>query len=501
MRSAMNQVPDRTASAYHQTVHLGASAVRIINGICLITSPICLIGLIWNLEAGKGWMTGAALPGLFLSLLVLLLNRFHKARYGLTLLLWSFAFLPIFSGMASYGLAAPGLVLVPVSILAASLLLSPRHGLVLAISCAALCCVFYWLTQQHYLPTSEPLPLVKLLALQGTLCAATLIGLLGAHALRTEFARVKRLVQSLEIKAGELQRAEAAQHQLNLELESRVEARTAELSLALEQLKRTQSDLVQSEKLAALGSMVAGIAHELNTPVGNVLMVASSLAAHQQDFERQMETGLTRTALRDFLASVHDVTSLMDRNLQRIANIVSTFKQVAVDQSIEHRRLFDLSELLQETTLTMGPTLRISGRELKIGIPPGMILDSYPGPLGQVILNLINNALKHAFDGRDKGLMQLDATALAKDWIRIEFSDNGIGIAAQNLSRIFDPFFTTKMGQGGSGLGLCIVHNIVTGMLGGRIEVMSRVGEGTCFRIDIPVVAQSGERSVVAQIP
>lgn len=501
MRSAMNQVPDRTLSAYHQPVPLGANAARIVNGIGLVTSTTCLIGIIWNLEAGKGWFTGAAVPGLLLSLLVLLFNHFNKVRYGLILLLWSFAFLPIFSGMGSYGLAAPGLVMVPVSILAACLLLSPRHGLGLALSCATFCCVFYWLTQQRFLSTSDPLPLVKLMALQGTLFAATLIGLLGAHALRTEFARVKRLVRSLEEKAGELQRSEAAQHQLNLELESRVEARTAELSLALEQLKRTQSDLVQSEKLAALGSMVAGIAHELNTPVGNVLMVASSLAAHQQDFERQMETGLTRAALREFLASVHDVTSLMDRNLQRIANIVSTFKQVAVDRSIEHRRFFDLLELLTETTLTMGPTLRLSGRELHNHIPAGLVLDSYPGPLGQVILNLINNALKHAFEGRDKGLIQLAASTLPDDWLRIEFRDNGVGIAAQNLPRIFDPFFTTKMGQGGSGLGLCIVHNIVTGMLGGRIEVQSRVGEGTCFRIDIPVVAQSRERAIAAPAP
>ncbi len=284
-------------------------------------------------------------------------------------------------------------------------------------------------------------------------------------------------------------KAEEAQHILNVELEQRVAERTAELSEALDTLKQAQSELVQSEKLASLGSMVAGVAHELNTPVGNALMVASTLTDQQQQFEQSLDHGLSRSALNHFLLSVRDTSDILDRNLRRTADLINSFKQVAVDQTSEQRRHFDLRELVREVLVTMSPSLRKTSHTLLCEISPDIHFDSFPGPLEQVLMNLTNNALRHGFDGRSNGQMRLQADLLSSEWVRLRFSDDGVGISDKNLQKIFDPFFTTKLGQGGSGLGLSIAYNIVTGMLGGKIEVHSEVGRGSEFVIDLPLTA------------
>ncbi|MBI3714292.1 MAG: PAS domain-containing sensor histidine kinase [Burkholderiales bacterium] len=284
-------------------------------------------------------------------------------------------------------------------------------------------------------------------------------------------------------------KAEQAQHILNVELEQRVAVRTAELSEALASLKRAQSELVQSEKLASLGSMVAGVAHELNTPVGNALMVASTLTDQQQQFEQSLDHGLSRSALNHFLLSVRDTSDILDRNLRRTADLINSFKQVAVDQTSEQRRHFDLRDLAHEVLVTMSPSLRKTTHALICEIPPDIHFDSFPGPLEQVLMNLTNNALRHGFEGRSNGQMRLQAELSSDGWVRLRFSDDGVGISDKNLQKIFDPFFTTKLGQGGSGLGLSIAYNIVTGMLGGKIEVHSELGRGSEFVIDLPLTA------------
>jgi signal transduction histidine kinase len=218
-------------------------------------------------------------------------------------------------------------------------------------------------------------------------------------------------------------------------------------------------------------------------------MMNSTLADNQLEFERHLETGLKRAQLLSFLQSIHEVTDLVDRNLRRTADLIRSFKQVAVDQASEQRRLFDLDEVVNEINLTMMPTLRKSPYCFHTEIPVGIRMDSYPGPLGQVLINLVHNALRHAFDGREKGQFGLVAELLDENRLRLIFSDDGVGIPKQNLGHIFDPFFTTKLGQGGSGLGLSIVQNIITGMLGGRIEVSSTPGLGSQFQIELPLSA------------
>ncbi len=285
--------------------------------------------------------------------------------------------------------------------------------------------------------------------------------------------------------------------ELNATLEERVVERTEELQRANQELAATlhtlnmaQEELVRSEKLAALGSLVAGIAHELNTPIGNSLMVASTLVDQTRVLATQYASnGIKRSTLESYIGDASKAGDILVRNLYRAANLVTSFKQVAVDQTSSQRRSFSLAETISEIMLTLSPTLRKTAFVVNQDIPGDLLLDSYPGPLGQVVTNLLNNVLLHAFDGRSEGTILIAAQRSEDGWVELMVKDDGVGIPPNNLSRIFDPFFTTKLGAGGSGLGLNITHNIVTGVLGGRIRVQSEVGVGTTFVISLPVVA------------
>jgi signal transduction histidine kinase len=257
-----------------------------------------------------------------------------------------------------------------------------------------------------------------------------------------------------------------------------------------QQLQETQTKLVEQEKLAALGSLVAGVAHELNTPIGNSLLMLSTLQSKTTEFDEKVNAGqLRRSDLQAFLDDSREASEVIMRGLSSAAALVSSFKQVAVDRTAAHQRLFNLSLTSQEIIATMMNKIKLEGHQIEIHIAENIKLNSYPGPYGQVITNLINNALLHAFEGQSGGMMRLIARQETPDWVTIEFHDNGKGIAADHLKRIFDPFFTTKLGQGGSGLGLSISYNIVTSLLNGRIRVESTPGKGSCFILDLPVIS------------
>jgi len=282
---------------------------------------------------------------------------------------------------------------------------------------------------------------------------------------------------------------------LNTRLEQRVQERTQaletankDLTAALENLRLAQSELIRTEKMAALGSLVAGIAHELNTPIGNAVMIASTLQHHGKELAEGAEKGLRRSVLDNFISNTRTGTDILMKNLSRASELVASFKQVAVDQTSVNRRMFALDEMVAEIVLTMGPTIRRYGHQVLCQIPPKIIMDSYPGPLGQVLSNLINNAFIHAFDAKFKGTVTISARVTTPNVVELEVRDNGRGIAAEHLERIFDPFFTTKLGQGGSGLGLNIVYNLVTDVLGGSITVKSQPGEGCSFYLKLPQV-------------
>jgi len=277
---------------------------------------------------------------------------------------------------------------------------------------------------------------------------------------------------------------------LNASLEQRVALRTQELSSALDHLTTAQTELVRTEKMAALGSLVAGIAHELNTPIGNSLTVASTLQDQTKAFVIEMGRGLTRSRLEEYVGTIQEGAGILMRGLRHAADLVSSFKQVAVDQTSINRRRFDLRETVNEILLTMGPAIRKTNHVVECTIPDGIRLESYPGPFGQILTNLVNNALLHAFEGMEQGLVTISAVRLDADWVAVSVQDNGIGIPDHNLSRVFDPFFTTKLGRGGSGLGLNIVYNLVQDVLGGSITVSNvSANNGACFTLTLPVSA------------
>ncbi|MET3134332.1 signal transduction histidine kinase [Oxalobacteraceae bacterium GrIS 1.11] len=258
---------------------------------------------------------------------------------------------------------------------------------------------------------------------------------------------------------------------------------------AYRQLQDAQTQLVSQEKLAALGSLMAGVAHELNTPIGNSLLIASTMQQKTEDLARLMQgPGMRRSDLAAFIDDARKAGALVMRGLTSAADLVNSFKQVAVDRTTEQRRVFDLQQVAHEIIATMMNRIRGGGHGIDLTIAPMLMMDSYPGPFGQVITNLINNALLHAFDGIEGGRMWLTAAVTADARVRIVFRDNGNGIAPEHLKRIFDPFFTTKLGQGGSGLGLSISYNIVNSLLGGQIGVDSDA-TGTTFTLDLPLMA------------
>ncbi len=254
------------------------------------------------------------------------------------------------------------------------------------------------------------------------------------------------------------------------------------------QLQETQAQLVEREKLAALGSLVAGVAHELNTPLGNSLLIASSIEDSVQRMSETIEGGsVKRSDFKNFAERCVDACTLLMRSLHTSANLVSSFKQVAVDQASAQARVFDLKKTTTEIIATMMNQVRQSEHQLLIDIPDHIAMHSYPGSYGQVLINLLQNAMLHGFEGRKHGVMKISACLLTPERVQIKFEDNGVGIKEENLNRIFEPFFTTKLGHGGSGLGLNVTYNIVTSLLGGQIRVDSVIGQGTVFTLELPV--------------
>ena len=301
-----------------------------------------------------------------------------------------------------------------------------------------------------------------------------------------------------KIRSGLAERAalNAELTSLNESLEERVAERTAalardreRLAQALASVKRAQDELARSERLAALGSMVAGVAHELNTPIGNSLIAASTLTDSIRSLGGSYEQGLRRSEMVKFLADAEGVGELLTRNIMRAASLVASFKQVAVDRTSSQRRKFDLGSVIKENINTLSPVLRKTPYEVTVQAADLIAMDSYPGPLGQVLNALVNNALVHAFHQRDHGHLSITVPVPQGATVDIVVSDDGRGIAPEYINRIFDPFFTTRMSEGSSGLGLNIVHNIVTTLLGGHIHVESQLGAGTTFRITIPLDA------------
>ena len=279
--------------------------------------------------------------------------------------------------------------------------------------------------------------------------------------------------------------------QLKNRLEDQVAQRTAELEAALVRLQESQEQLTSSEAKATLSTLIASVSHELGTPLGNGVMMASTLADQTRDFARVLDSGnLKRSDLTNFVASQLEGTSMVLSNLHRATELLTNFRQVAADQASEQRREFDLATVVQEIISTLTPTLKRQPHRVVLQIPEGIVMDSQPGPLGQIVINLINNAYLHAFEGRSNGQLTIRAETVGAQ-VKLQFEDNGVGIPEENLAKLFEPFFSTKIGKGGTGLGMAIVANLVQKNLGGEMAVQSTPGVGTRFDISIPLVLPS----------
>jgi PAS domain S-box-containing protein len=275
---------------------------------------------------------------------------------------------------------------------------------------------------------------------------------------------------------------ESELRRLNLSLESQV----TETRQALNQLRDAQTQLVQSEKLASLGALVAGMAHEINTPLGIGVSAASTLQVLAEQIRNRHDSGqMTRSDLKQFVQMALDSSDIVLKNLQRAADLMHSFKQVAVDQASGARRRFLLKPYLDEVITSLSPKFKGKEHQVTVQCPAGLVVDSYPGALAQIVTNFITNSLLHAFPAERHGQMEIEVTDDGTD-VTLTYRDDGIGIEPANLGRIFEPFFTTRRGSGGSGLGLSVVHNLVTQRLGGTVVARSEPGQGAEFTVRFP---------------
>ncbi|AWB09074.1 sensor histidine kinase (plasmid) [Azospirillum humicireducens] len=256
---------------------------------------------------------------------------------------------------------------------------------------------------------------------------------------------------------------------------------------ALEDLRRTQADLIQAEKMASLGALVAGVAHEINTPLGNALMGATHLQDRLDVIRRLVQEGkLRRSEFADFQETAEELSRLMVLNLGQAGELVQSFKQVAADQTSGEGRRFALKPYLEDLATSLSPSWRRAGHSLQVDCPDDIEIDGYPGALAQILTNLVMNSIIHGYQDGKAGHLLIAANAPSPDQVELVYTDDGKGIPAADLGRVFDPFFTTRRGAGSTGLGLHIVYNLVANALGGRVAVESRPGQGVRFTIRFP---------------
>ena len=309
---------------------------------------------------------------------------------------------------------------------------------------------------------------------------------------------IARVGMAMERMRQALLSAFEALRQHNLNLEGTVAQRTAELTAsnaelqeALSTLQKAQRELVESEKLASLGRLVAGVAHELNTPLGNALTVVSALDDRYKQLEAMLSgtAQLRRSTLEELARDTRRGQDILQRNVQKAADLVRDFKQVAIDQTADLRRDFELAKVVEDVLVMVEPSFKHTPFVIDTDLCRGVMMNSYPGALGQVLTNLLMNALLHAFEGLDRGRVTVRCLPANGGEVELTVIDDGRGMDESIRRRIFDPFFTTKLGTGGSGLGMHIVHSIVINVLGGQIEVQSAPGQGTQMLMRLPLVA------------
>ena len=279
-------------------------------------------------------------------------------------------------------------------------------------------------------------------------------------------------------------------HQLNKDLEESkklLQQKNQELETIIEDLRNTQKQLVESEKLASLGGLVAGVAHEINTPLGISITSSSLMHEQLQDLRQKFKAdSMKKSELEAFFEQAEASCHILNNNLKRASELVRSFKQVAVDQTADDYRTINVCAYLDEMLLSLGPSFKKSQITVDVECDPLIEVETHPGAIYQIVSNLLLNSMTHAYDPDEKGGITIKVSS-DDSHIQLDYADDGKGIETENLQHIFTPFFTTRRGKGGSGLGLSIVYNLVTGTLKGNIQASSEPGQGARFHISIPV--------------
>jgi signal transduction histidine kinase len=371
-------------------------------------------------------------------------------------------------GVYNFGLRSTGALTIPLAIMTGGWLLGRHQALSLAVVASL---VTIWVYGEYLRGVDRPPPSLghgDAVAFVAIFLLTAVLGDAMVKTLHRQLLAVNRLAQDLQ--------------QSNSTLESRVAGRSAELAVM-------QQQVMDAEKLTSLGAMVAGISHELNTPLGNALIVSTTLEAQVRTFSQHAASGkLTRTAMAEFLSRAEEMARLNTQSVTRAADLVASFKQVAVDQTSEQRRSFLLNQVILDNVAALRPSMDRSPTCIDVQIPEGIACDTYPGPLGQVVTNLVQNAFLHGYEGLAQGMIKVTAL-IAGDGVILEVHDDGRGMEPHVLAHVFDPFFTTHLGKGGSGLGLAVSLRISRTVLGGDLTVQSEPGKGATFVLTFPMRA------------
>lgn len=278
-----------------------------------------------------------------------------------------------------------------------------------------------------------------------------------------------------------------------------LESQTKELQREIEDRKKAEKTLVQSEKMAALGDLVAGVAHEINTPLGIGVTGISYLHDATSTFQKMFNNGEAKKSdLENFLAECQEACQVTLTNLNRAAQLVTGFKQIAVDQTSGEKRLFDIKQYIEEILFSLHPRIKKTQHVINVVCPEKLMLNSFPGAFSQILTNLILNSLLHGFEDMEAGQVDIGIEA-AKKTITLRYKDNGKGMTDVQLTKLFDPFYTTKRGSGGTGLGMHLVYNLVSEKLGGEIECESAPGKGTLITISVPNVLIDGDDTLLVE--
>jgi C4-dicarboxylate-specific signal transduction histidine kinase len=299
--------------------------------------------------------------------------------------------------------------------------------------------------------------------------------------------KIKDLNQELEEKVN---RRTLELQNLNEELEQTNEELSATndyLENTLKVLTETQNQLVESEKMSTIGNLVAGIAHEINTPLGVSITLSSHIESNLIKYKKLYDNDeMTYEDLDEYFDTASKSINMIMFNLRRVSNLVKSFKRISVDQSIQNKRLFNVKEYIDDVLLSLNSTLKKTKHSVIFNCDDNIKINSYPDAFFQIITNLVNNSLMHAFKDTDRGEIRIDIER-KENKLMIIYKDNGIGIKRNELDKIFEPFYTTKRNKGGTGLGLNIVNNIVNQKLKGKIICHSEYSKGTTFKIIVPL--------------